>query len=392
MNPISMTIVPTVVLLWFVALALGCSDQPASATGDEDGQDDRFVGRVYDDAGNLREAAPLPKVTRTDSEWKTRLTPDQYRIVRKHGTERAFTGALLENKEEGVYRCAGCDLPLFASDTKFESGTGWPSFFRPIEGNVGEQTDHSLGTVRTEIHCERCDGHLGHVFADGPRPTGQRYCVNSLSLAFTPTAELATLAEPGALRDPSPARPDGLAEAVFAGGCFWCVEAVFEELEGVQEAISGYAGGDAKTANYEAVCSGRTKHAEAVRIVYDPTKIRYEDLLRVHFATHDPTTLNRQGNDVGPQYRSAIFYAGDEEKALAVAFLADLSEQKPYDKKPIVTRLEPLTEFFPAERYHRNYVCENPNQGYVRSIALPKVEKVRKQFKDKLKAESPLDK
>ncbi len=173
-------------------------------------------------------------------------------------------------------------------------------------------------------------------------------------------------------------------KAVFAGGCFWCVEAVFEELDGVHNAISGYAGGDADSANYEAVCSGRTQHAEAVEILYDPSKLSYAKLLEVHFATHDPTTLNRQGADAGPQYRSAIFYADDEQKQLAEAFIADLDAAKAFPSK-IVTTLEPLEKFYPAEAYHQGFVCRNPNQGYVRGVALPKVEKVQKKFKEMLK-------
>jgi len=173
-------------------------------------------------------------------------------------------------------------------------------------------------------------------------------------------------------------------KAVFAGGCFWCVEAVFEQLDGVMDAISGYAGGDEATANYEAVCSGRTKHAEAVEIIYDPSKIEYTKLLEVHFATHDPTTLNRQGADTGPQYRSAIFYADDEQKQLAEAYIADLNAANAFPSK-IVTTLEPLTAFFPAEAYHQNYACNNPLQGYIRGVAMPKVEKVQKKFKELLK-------
>jgi peptide-methionine (S)-S-oxide reductase len=181
-----------------------------------------------------------------------------------------------------------------------------------------------------------------------------------------------------------------LAEAVFAGGCFWCVEAVFEELDGVHEVISGYAGGDAKTANYEAVCNGDTGHAEAVLIRYDPARISFERLLEVHFATHDPTTLNRQGNDVGTQYRSAIFYADEAQRAAAQAFIASLNAAKVFTR-PIVTTLEPLVKFFPAETYHQNYVCHNPQQPYVQFAALPKVAKVRKQFAAQLKPKSPLE-
>jgi peptide-methionine (S)-S-oxide reductase len=172
--------------------------------------------------------------------------------------------------------------------------------------------------------------------------------------------------------------------AVFAGGCFWCVEAVFEELDGVIDAVSGYAGGDEASANYEAVCTGRTGHAEAVEIIYDPQKISYEKLLEVHFATHDPTTLNRQGADAGPQYRSPIISTDDEQKQLAEAYIADLAESGAFASK-IVTTLEPLEKFYPAETYHQGFVCRNPNQGYVRGVALPKVAKVRQKFSGMLK-------
>jgi methionine-S-sulfoxide reductase len=182
-----------------------------------------------------------------------------------------------------------------------------------------------------------------------------------------------------------------MAAAVFAGGCFWCVEAVFEELNGVKDAVSGYAGGSKETANYEAVCTGTTGHAEAVKIIYDPKKISYRKLLEVHFATHDPTTLNRQGNDAGTQYRSTIFYANDEEKKIAQDYIAELNKSGHYDR-PIVTTLEPLKGFYEAETYHQNYVCNNPNQGYVRAVAFPKVDKVRAKFADSLKEKSPLEK
>ena len=186
------------------------------------------------------------------------------------------------------------------------------------------------------------------------------------------------------------AAAEAQATAIFAGGCFWCVEAVFEELDGVFDAASGYTGDARETANYEAVCTGTTNHAEAVQIVYDPSRIGYRKLLEVHFATHDPTTLNRQGNDVGPQYRSAIFYANEEEKRIAEEYIAELTRSGVFPH-PIVTTLEPLTAFYEAESYHQGYVCYNPRQGYVRAVALPKVDKVRQKFAGSLKKKSPLD-
>ncbi len=344
---------------------------------------------VFNAQGDLVGPVPSARVVKTDEEWKRLLTDEQYRITRRAGTEQAGCGILLDNKREGVYACVCCGLPLFSSAAKFNSKTGWPSFFQPVaKENVAERRDRSHGMLRTEINCARCDAHLGHVFDDGPRPTGLRYCLNSESLAFTDLADVKKLADPAA--EAAKAKP-GKATVVLAGGCFWCVEAVFEELDGVYDAISGYAGGSKETANYKAVCTGSTGHAEAVQIVYDPAKISYEDLLQVHFATHDPTTLNRQGADEGTQYRSAIFFANEQEKEIAEAFLADLADAKVF-KSPVVTTLEPLKEFYPAESYHQNYVCTNPGQSYVRSAALPKVKKVREKFKDKLKPSSPLDK
>ena len=169
--------------------------------------------------------------------------------------------------------------------------------------------------------------------------------------------------------------------AVFAGGCFWCVEAVFEQLDGVKDAVSGYAGGTKETANYDDVCSGKTAHAEAVKITYHPAKISYADLLRVFFATHDPTTLNRQGPDFGPQYRSAVFYESEEQKKVTEEYIRQLNESKAFPK-PIVTTLEPLKAdgFYVAEKYHQDYAACNPQNPYIRAQALPKVKKVREKF------------
>jgi peptide-methionine (S)-S-oxide reductase len=180
--------------------------------------------------------------------------------------------------------------------------------------------------------------------------------------------------------------PDGaLQKAVLGGGCFWCVEAVYLQLNGVEKVVSGYAGGDASTADYHTVCTGMTKHAEVVEIIFDPRKISYGEILKVFFAiAHDPTQLNRQGNDAGPQYRSAIFYADLEQKAVAETYIAQLNEAKLFEK-PIVTTLEPLETFFPGEDYHQDYAAKNPNQPYIAYFATPKVEKLREHFADRLK-------
>lgn len=175
---------------------------------------------------------------------------------------------------------------------------------------------------------------------------------------------------------------------VLAGGCFWCTEAVFLSLDGVSRVVSGYTGGEAETANYDAVCSGRTGHAEAIVITYDPATISYGELLRVFFSVaHDPTQLNRQGNDVGPQYRSAVFYQNPEERRVAEAYIHQLKESGIYGD-PIVTTLEPLGAFYPAEEYHQNFAARNPAQPYILAVARPKVEKTRQAFPDRLRQDS----
>lgn len=311
-----------------------------------------------------------PRLELTGDEWRERLTDEQFRILRNEGTEAAFCGNLLDNKKSGVYRCAGCGLPLFSSDAKFTSGTGWPSFFQPVATeNINFIEDNSLGMKRIEIECARCDGHLGHVFPDGPEPTGLRFCLNSESLVFTDKDDLASAGEVGT--------------AVFAGGCFWCTEAVFEQLEGVYSVESGYTGGNGP-ADYKEVCTGDTGHAEAIRIYYDADVIDYAKLLEIHFATHDPTQVNRQGNDVGTQYRSSVFYATPEQLEAADAYIKKLDASGRYSS-PIATRLEPLKEFYVAEEYHQDFARTNPDHPYIRSISAPKVKKLRKNFPDLLK-------
>ncbi|GMU91888.1 MAG: hypothetical protein AMXMBFR4_09460 [Candidatus Hydrogenedentota bacterium] len=351
--------------------------------------------RVIGPDGKLTGPVDMPRLVLPEEEWQKRLTPEQFAIVRAKGTEPAYCGTLLDNKREGYYVCVACNLPLFHSGSKFNSGTGWPSFYQPVaEENIREEADLSHGMKRTEILCARCDGHLGHVFDDGPRPTGLRYCLNSESLRFVDEADVKSIAEeppvqlaasqpyvpksvtrlPGPVDDIPLAEQPGEAKAVLAGGCFWCTEAVFEGLEGVKDVVSGYSGDERSKADYEIVSTGRTNHAEAIEITYDPSKVTFGQLLRIFFGTHDPTTKNQQGADRGPQYRSAIFYADDRQKDIAQKYIKLLDESGKFPK-PIVTTLEPLEGFYPAERYHQNFVKKNPDHPYVQAVALPKVKK-----------------
>ncbi|PWN57065.1 peptide-methionine (S)-S-oxide reductase MsrA [Abyssibacter profundi] len=188
---------------------------------------------------------------------------------------------------------------------------------------------------------------------------------------------------PDPVYDPTPDSHSAL--AVLAGGCFWCVEAVYRELAGVTEVVSGYSGGTAETADYKTVCTGQTEHAEVVQIAYDPTQTSYGQILKIFFAVaHDPTQLNRQGNDMGTQYRSAIFYADALQQEVAERYIQQLEQAGVFSRK-IVTRLEPLEQFFEAEAYHQNYAALNPGQGYIQAAALPKVDKLRAYFGDRLR-------
>ena len=190
---------------------------------------------------------------------------------------------------------------------------------------------------------------------------------------------------PAAVVDEPRSATPGRKLAVLAGGCFWCVEAVYREVDGVLDVVNGYSGGSAETADYKTVCTGRTEHAEVVQIAYDPSRTSFGALLKLFFAVaHDPTQLNRQGNDLGTRYRSAVFYADDEQQRIARAYMEQLDAAQVYGA-PIVTRLEKLDDFFEAEAYHQNYAALHPNEGYIAGVALPKVDKLRRYFGEVLK-------
>ncbi|HEX42153.1 MAG TPA: bifunctional methionine sulfoxide reductase B/A protein [Phycisphaerales bacterium] len=271
----------------------------------------------------------------------SKLTDAEQHVILHKGTEPPFTGRFTDHFVPGVYTCKQCGAELFRSDSKFHSGCGWPSFDEQIPDAVKWLPD--ADGVRTEIICNACGGHLGHVFrGEGLTPRNLRYCVNSISMDFIPAEAQKT------------------ERAIFASGCFWGTEYHLQRIPGVISTTVGYTGGHVDNPTYKQVCTDKTGHAEAVEAIYDPGKTTYEQLARMFFETHDFTQLNRQGPDVGTQYRSAIFYLNDEQKAVSERLIGIL-RSKGFDVK---TELSPAGVFWPAEDYHQDYYESNAKTPY----------------------------
>ena len=259
-----------------------------------------------------------------------KLSPEEEAVIINKATEPPNSGKYNKHKEKGIYSCRQCKTPLFRSVNKFDSDCGWPAFEKEIPGSVKRIPD--ADGKRTEIVCTKCDGHLGHVFiGENITQANTRHCVNSVSIDFIPEAKMG--------------------RAIFASGCFWGTEYYMQKAPGVLQTTVGYIGGKKTKPTYEEVCANTTGHAEAVEVLYDQEKTDYKTLAKLFFETHDPGQLNRQGPDVGEQYRSEIFYFDDEQKAIAEKLINTLEEKG----IKVVTKLTPAGTFWDAEDYHQEY-------------------------------------
>jgi len=272
-----------------------------------------------------------------------KLTPEEERVIVNKGTEAPFTGKYDKFNQKGTYVCKRCNAPLYKSKDKFDAGCGWPSFDDEVPGAIKRIPDPD--GIRTEIECANCGAHLGHVFkGEGFTSKNTRHCVNSISMNFIPD------------------NPSGLnsEKAIFAGGCFWGMEYYLQKADGVISTCVGYIGGHTKNPTYKEVCSHTTGFAEAVEVTFDPSKTSFEELARLFFEIHDPTQVDRQGPDMGDQYRSAIFYLNEEQKVISEKLIKIL-QSKGYD---VATKIVKAETFYTAEDYHQKYYEHNGETPY----------------------------
>jgi peptide methionine sulfoxide reductase msrA/msrB len=307
------------------------------------------------------------------AELKNKLTSEQFAVTQQCGTEPPFRNAYWDNHKPGIYVDVVSGEALFSSLDKFDSGSGWPSFTQPLKGtDIVEKQDGSAGMARTEVRSKMADSHLGHVFEDGPGEKGLRYCINSASLKFIPVEEM-DAAGYGQYLEPfvkaGLIKPATHETAILAGGCFWGMEEIIRKIPGVVKTTVGYSGGKTADPTYQEVCSGKTGHAEAIEVVFDPGKLSYEKLLDYFFRMHDPTTLNRQHNDVGTQYRSAIFYTSEAQKQAAERVKMRWDKSGKFNR-PITTEVTAASKFYSAEDYHQKYLVKHPD-GYTCHVLQP---------------------
>jgi peptide methionine sulfoxide reductase msrA/msrB len=271
------------------------------------------------------------------------LSPQEKRVIIHKGTEAPFTGKFNDHKEKGIFTCRQCEVPLYASENKFKSGCGWPSFDDHIAGAVTRVPD--ADGMRVEIICSTCQGHLGHVF-EGERMTAKntRHCVNSVSMDFIPSDEVSQKTE----------------VATFASGCFWGVQYHLAKVPGVLKTSVGYIGGHVKEPSYREVCQKTTGHAEAIEVTFNPAKVDYSTLAKLFFETHDPTQVDGQGPDIGPQYRSEVFYHSKEQKEIIKGLFDQLSAKG----LKVATQLSPISIFWDAEEDHQHYYEKTGGQPY----------------------------
>ena len=275
-----------------------------------------------------------------------KLTEEEKHIIIDKGTEAPFTGKYEKHKGDGVYTCKQCGQKLYESSTKFESHCGWPSFDDEIKGAINHIPDPD--GRRTEIVCSNCQGHLGHVFiGENYTQNNTRHCVNSVSLDFKPL-----------VIDVKPI--DNQETAYFASGCFWGTQFHFHRQNGVKRTEVGYMGGQIENPTYDEVCSGSTGHAEAIKVVFNPKEVSYRDLAILFFETHDPSQVDRQGPDIGNQYRSAIFYTSEKQKETIEELISILAAKG----IKVATEVEKETVFYSAEKYHQDYYQKKGGTPY----------------------------